>query len=152
MSKKDIYLILAGIRSAYNFRSIFRTADGAGVTKMYLCGISPTPNDTKVVKTSLGTEKTLPWDYHKQIGRLIKKLKNEGVQIIALEQSKQSIDYTKFKPKFPLAIIVGNEVSGLNKKVLSCADVVIEIPMRGEKESLNVAVATGIALFQIITH
>ncbi len=160
MTKQEIYLILHDIRSAYNVGSIFRTADGAGVTKIYLCGISPTPSSrnpstssgfsTKVEKTSLGAEKTVPWEYHRQTWRLINKFIKEGIQVVALEQSKKSIDYRKFKPKFPLALIIGNEIKGINKKILSYTDKIIEIPMNGKKESLNVAVATGIALYQLI--
>lgn len=149
MPKQELCLILHNIRSAYNVGSIFRTADGAGVAKIYLCGISPTPEDIKVLKTSLGTEKTVPWEYHKQTWRLLKQLKECGIKIIALEQTPRSIDYKKFKPKFPLAVLVGGEVKGLNKKILSYVDKIIEIPMYGKKESLNVAVATGIALYKI---
>lgn len=160
------YLVLHNIRSAYNVGSIFRTADGAGVIKIYICGISPTPKKSlnqesrimnyemgnKVAKTALGAEKAVPWEYHKQTWRLLRKLKKEGIRIVALEQTPQPIDYKKLKPKFPLALIVGNEVRGLNKKILSYADKIIEIPMYGKKESLNVAVATGIALYNLIEN
>lgn len=151
MSKNQIFLILNNIRSAYNVGSIFRTADGAGITKIFICGISPTPNDAKVTKTSLGAEKTVSWEYHKQTWRLLKKLKtqNPNLKVVGLEQTDKSTNIFKFKPKFPLVLIVGNEVRGLNKKILSYADKNIEIPMYGKKESLNVAVATGIALYQI---
>ena len=162
MAKQEIYLILNNIRSAYNVGSIFRTADGAGVSKIYICGITPTPSSrnpstgsgfsTKVEKTSLGAEKTVPWEYRKQTRKCLLELKNQNLnlKIIALEQSEKSINLFKFKPKFPLALIVGNEVRGINKKILSYADKIIEIPMHGKKESLNVAVATGIALYQLI--
>lgn len=147
---QEIYLIINNVRSAYNVGSIFRTADSAGVTKIYICGISPTPEDAKVLKTSLGAEKSVPWKYCAQARRLLEKLRKAGMQIVALEQSRKSIDYKKFKPKFPLALIAGNEVRGLNKKILSLTDKIIEIPMYGKKESLNVAVAVGIALYKII--
>ncbi|MBI2064071.1 MAG: TrmH family RNA methyltransferase [Candidatus Yanofskybacteria bacterium] len=165
MPKQELYLILNNIRSAYNIGSIFRTADGVGISKIYLCGISPTPevNDnpsslrssgssSKLSKTALGAEKTVPWEYHKQALRLIKKLKNQNsnLKIIGLEQTNKSMNVFKFKPQFPLALIVGNEVHGLNKKILSYADKIIEIPMYGKKESLNVAVATGIALYKLL--
>ena len=165
MFKGQIFLILHNIRSAYNVGSIFRTADGAGVSKIYLCGISPTPPThevvgapttsvgatNKILKTSLGAEKTVPWEYNKQTWRLLRKLKvkNEKLKIIALEQMPNSKNIFKFKPRFPLALIVGNEVRGLNKKILSYADKIVEIPMFGKKESLNVAVATGIALYKL---
>ncbi len=148
--QQQIYLILHNIRSAYNVGSIFRTADAAGITRVYLCGITPRPPHSKIAKTALGAEKIIWWEYHKQISRLLKRLKDNGTRIIALEQTPGSINYRKFKPKFPLAIIVGNEVRGLNKRILSLTDRIIEIPMYGQKESLNVAVATGVAIYKII--
>lgn len=157
MKKQEIYLILHNIRSAYNVGSIFRTADAAGVNKIYVCGYSPTPDDKKVAKTSLGAEKSVPWEYYKQAWRLLEKLQGEKVQIVALEQTKKSVDYRRFKPKFlpagrqvRLALAVGNEVRGLSKSILSRVDKIIAIPMYGRKESLNVAVATGIALFKLL--
>jgi 23S rRNA (guanosine2251-2'-O)-methyltransferase len=150
MKEQEIYLILHNIRSAYNVGSIFRTADAAGVKKIYLCGYTPTPDNQKVVKTSLGAEKYVPWEYYKQTWQLLKKLKIKKIHIIALEQTKKSVDYRQFKPKFPLALVVGNEVKGLSKKILTYADKIIAIPMYGKKESLNVVVATGIALYKLI--
>ena len=159
MRKNNIYLILAGIRSAYNVGSIFRTADGAGVTKIYLCGITPTPatRDTqqetsKISKTALGAEKSVPWEYHKQTWRLLNELKANGLWLVALEQSKDSKNIFSYKPprNRNIALIVGNEIKGVNEKILSYADNTVEIPMRGKKESLNVAVATGIALYYLM--
>jgi len=150
MKEQEVYLILHNIRSAYNVGSIFRTADAAGVKKVYLCGYTPTPDNQKVVKTSLGAEKYIPWEYYKQTWRLLKKLNANGIQIIALEQTKKSADYRQFKPRFPLALVVGNEVRGLSKKILTYADKIIAIPMYGKKESLNVVVATGITLYKLI--
>ncbi|MBI2057825.1 MAG: RNA methyltransferase [Candidatus Yanofskybacteria bacterium] len=155
--KPIIYLVLHNIRSAYNVGSIFRTADGAGISKIYLCGITPNPKDEpKIAKTSLGAEKHVPWERYKQTWRLLEKLKEQKVKITALEQSKDSIDYRKFKPKFlpagrqvHLALVVGNEVKGLSKKILKYCDKIIEIPMYGKKESLNVSVAAGVALYEI---
>lgn len=150
MPTQEIILILHNIRSAYNVGSIFRIADAAGINKIYVCGYSPTPNDKKVAKTSLGAEKTVPWEYYKQTWRLMEKLKAGGVQIVALEQTKKSVDYRQFRPRFPIALIVGNEVRGLSEAVLKYANKIIEIPMFGKKESLNVAVATGIAIYKLI--
>jgi len=154
-----LFLILHSVRSAYNVGSIFRTADAAGINKIYVCGYSPTPDNKKVVKTALGAERLVPWEYHKQTWRLMEKLnppsprlrKGRGrVQIVALEQTKKSVDYRRFRPRFPMALVVGNEVKGLSKKILEYADKIIAIPMYGKKESLNVAVATGIAIFKIV--
>ncbi len=145
-----MYLILHNIRSAYNVGSIFRTADAAGVQRIYLGGYTPTPNDKKVAKTALGAEKSVPWEYRKQAWRLLERLKKDEVQIIALEQTKKSVDYRKFKPRFPMALMVGNEIRGLSKAVLKYTDKIIEIPMFGKKESLNVSVAVGIAIFKLL--
>ncbi|MBX4200830.1 RNA methyltransferase [Candidatus Parcubacteria bacterium] len=142
---EDFYVICDNIRSLENVGSIFRTADALGVKKIFLCGITAVPPNPKIAKTALGAEKTIPFEYHKQTWRLIKKLKQEKIHIVALEQSQKSILYTQLKPKFPLALIIGHEVKGVSKKALEEADEIIYIPMHGEKESLNVSVAFGVA-------
>jgi tRNA G18 (ribose-2'-O)-methylase SpoU len=119
------------------------------VAKLYLGGITPCPPHPEILKVSLGATKTVPWEHIGQAWRLIDELKNRGVQIVALEQTKKSIPYTKFKSKFPLALIIGNEVSGVSKSLLRRADKVIHIPMYGKKESLNVSVAFGVAGYEI---
>ena len=152
--KKEFYVICDNIRSLENIGSIFRTSDALGVSKIYLCGISgKTPAwevglHKKIAKTALGAEKTVLFEYFKDIGRLIDKLKKDKIEIIALEQDKKAIVYDKFKPKFPLALIVGNEVKGISKKILKKADKIIFLPMCGQKESLNVSVAFGIAGYE----
>jgi tRNA G18 (ribose-2'-O)-methylase SpoU len=149
MKGQEIYLILHNIRSAYNVGSIFRTADAAGIDRIFVCGYSPKPEDKKVAKTALGAEKTVSWEYHGQTWRLLEKLKKEGIQIVALEQTKKSVDYRLFRPRFPMALVLGNEVRGLSKKTLARAEKIIAIPMYGKKESLNVAVAAGIAIYKL---
>ena len=151
-SNKGFYVICDNIRSLENIGSIFRTADAIGVDKMYLCGISGTPPNHKIEKTALGAEKTVPFEYVKQVGRIIDKLKKEGVHIIALEQSKSSVSYDKFKPKFPLALVIGNEVKGVSKSVLKKSNKIIHLPMKGKKESLNVSVAFGVAGYYISSY
>src|SRR3989338_1966507 len=146
---KSFYVICDNIRSLENVGSIFRTADALGVKKVFLCGISGKPPNHKISKTALGAEKTIPFEYHKQTWRLIEKLKKEKVFVVALEQGKKAINYTKLKPKFPLALIIGNEVKGISKKVLQKADKIIYLPMKGKKESLNVAVAFGVAGYRL---
>ncbi len=155
IKKKEIVLILENIRSAENVGSIFRTADAVGVTKIYLVGYTPDPLDRfgkpqkGVVKASLGAEKSIPWEHSVSILPLLKKLKKDNFEIVSLEQSPRSVLYTKYKTQ-KCALVVGNEVEGVSKKTLSCSDVIIEIPMKGNKESLNVSVATGVALFQLV--
>ena len=126
------------------------SADAAGIAKIYLGGYTPTPPEEKVVKTSLGAEKSVAWEKCFNTWQLIEKLKSEGVKIIGLEQSKTSRDYRRLKPKFPIAVVVGNEVSGLSSNILKRVDSVWHIPMRGKKESLNVSVAAGIFLYKIL--
>ena len=147
---KEFYVICDNIRSLENIGSIFRTADALGVSKIFLCGISGFPPNHKISKTALGAEKTIAFEYYKQIGRLIDKLKKDKISIIALEQSKDAISCLKFKPRFPLALILGNEVKGISKAILKKCDKVIELPMAGKKESLNVSVAFGVAGYHII--
>ncbi len=146
---RDFYIICDNIRSLENIGSIFRTADALKVTKVYLCGISGTPPHHKISKTALGAEKDIPFEYHKQTLRLIKKLKKDNISIISLEQSKNSIAYDVLRPKFPLALVIGNEVKGISKNILKVSDVVIDLPMLGKKESLNVSVAFGVAGYEI---
>ena len=159
MVQREIIVVLDNIRSRENVGSIFRTADAAGVSKIYLCGITPTPPHEKISKTALGAEEDVPWEYHKQAGRLVDKLKKEGISIAALERfdkltaSKLKIrtqNIFSFKPRFPLALVLGNEVKGLSPQILKYCDKKISIPMYGKKESLNVAVAFGIAVYQLI--
>ncbi len=151
----SIYLILLNIRSVHNVGTLFRTADAVGVKKIFLVGITPGPHDRfgrprkDFVKTALGAEKTVSYESAPSLARLVKKLKKENVQIVALECGAGGVSYYKFSPKFPLALVLGPEVDGLSKKELALADSVIEIPMAGKKESLNVAVAGGVALFRL---
>ncbi|MDO8529878.1 MAG: RNA methyltransferase [bacterium] len=147
--KGTFFVVCDNIRSLENIGSIFRTADALGVDKIYLCGISGRPPHEKISKTALGAEKTIPFEHHKQLFRLLEKLKKEKVRIVALEQSKKSVDYRKFKPRFPLALIIGNEVKGISQSTQKKADSIIHLPMLGKKESLNVSVAFGVAGYKI---
>jgi 23S rRNA (guanosine2251-2'-O)-methyltransferase len=155
-TKNQTIIILDNIRSTHNVGSIFRTADALGVSKIYLVGYTPKPIDKfgrpvkEIAKTALGAEKTISWETKKSLPALIRNLKREGFQIIAVEQSPKSVDYKKVRKALRSALVIGNEVSGISKKTLSLCDVVTEIPMRGEKESLNVSVAFGVAGFRLL--
>lgn len=148
-------LILENIRSVHNVGAIFRTADAAGVDKIVLVGITPAPIDrfgrarADLAKAALGAEKTMAWKQVTNVGEAVAELRADGFQIISLEQAEGSVDYKKVKVGEKVAIIVGNEVDGVSKEALAMSDVVAEIPMAGGKESLNVSVATGVALFRI---
>ncbi|MEX0917417.1 MAG: TrmH family RNA methyltransferase [Candidatus Paceibacterota bacterium] len=159
MSKEaEKVLLLHNIRSSENVGALFRTADAIGIDAVYLIGYTPAPIDRfgrkepKIAKAALGSEKSLVWEQRENIFELIKMLKEKGFEIVALEQDKHAIDYKKYIPGKKLALIVGNEVVGIEEEVLNLCDHILEIPMRGEKESLNVSVATGIALFRILDH
>ena len=149
MISEKFILVLPNIRSGHNVGAMFRTADGAGVDKIYICGYSPVPPHKEILKVSLGAEQSVPWEYHKQAGRLVQKLKATGYRIVALEQTPKSVTLYQWEPQFPLALIVGNEVTGVPKSLLKLCDEAVEIPMRGKKGSLNVSVASGVALYHI---
>lgn len=148
--ERKVIAILDNIRSRENVGSIFRTADAAGVAKLYLCGITPVPPHDKISKTALGAETTVPWEHTGQTWRLVEKLKKEGYQVVALEKTKTADDIFKFRPKFPVALIVGNEVDGLKPEILKRAEKTLAILQYGQKESLNVAVAFGVSVYALI--
>lgn len=160
--KQKICVVVHNVRSAYNVGAIFRTADAFGASGIYLTGYTPPPSGKNkiyktraqkmIAKTALGAESTVIWKRVKKIGEVIEKLRAKGFEIVALEQNKKSIMYDKFKPRFPLALILGNEPKGINGKILKKCDAIIEIPMCGRKNSLNVAVALGIAGYQLTKH
>lgn len=149
-------LILPDIRSAINVGAIFRTADAVGISKIFLTGYTPRPTDIfdrvqkDIAKSALGAQTWIPWEYKKTLAPLITKLKKDGYSIVAIEQDKRAIDYRTLKKQKNIAFIIGPEVEGLSKRVLDLCDHIVEIPMHGKKESLNVSVATGIALFRIL--
>ena len=155
MTNPDIRILLHNIRSAHNVGSIFRTSDAIGVSRVYLSGYSPLPIDKfkrpikEIAKTALGSEQSIPWENIKNQVTLMKKLKQEGFTIIAIEQDSRAIDYKIFHPKGSVLVLVGNEVRGLSKSMKNHVDTIVEIPMKGKKESLNVAVAYGIAMFRL---
>jgi 23S rRNA (guanosine2251-2'-O)-methyltransferase len=149
-------LILENIRSVHNVGAIFRTADAVGISKIVLVGITPAPIDrfgrarADLAKAALGAEKTMPWQAVATIAEAVESLRAEGFQIISLEQADNSVDYKKVSVADSVAIVVGNEVDGVSKEALALSDIVAEIPMAGDKESLNVSVATGVALFRLL--
>jgi 23S rRNA (guanosine2251-2'-O)-methyltransferase len=154
----SIQVILHNIRSAHNVGAIFRTADGAGVEKIYLTGYTPTPldrfgrMDPTIQKTALGATESVPFEVEADIDVLMSRLRGEGIKIVAVEQDPQAIDYRTMSPASRVAFIFGNEVEGISEEVCSGADEVVHIPMHGKKESLNVSVAAGIILFEAQKH
>jgi len=134
--------------------AIFRTVDAVGISKIILSGITPTPLDRfgnargDFAKCALGSEKSVAWEYVKTPSKILDLLKKDGFEIISVEQSKNSVDYKKVKPKVKTLVVFGTEVSGISKSILKKSDIVAEIPMRGKKESLNVSVSAGIVLYR----
>jgi 23S rRNA (guanosine2251-2'-O)-methyltransferase len=153
---KACVLILDNLRSVENTASIFRTAECLGVSKVVLAGTTPAPVDRfgrkrkDFAKVSLGSEDMLEWEYVTDVKDTIEDLKSQNFQIISLEQDAKSQDITDFSSSKQFALVVGNEVEGVSKEILEISDAIVEIPMQGEKESLNVSVATGIALYELL--
>lgn len=165
--KEETAVVLHNIRSRHNVGSIFRTANAAGISKIYLSGYTPAPTDRfgrevkEISKTALGAQNMIPWEKVKNPAKVFHSLRLQGYKIIAVEQSGESVDYKKVKARGRTAYVFGNETKGLTGSILGKCDVVAEIPMRGVlqrnrpkadvgKESLNVSVAAGIALFRIL--
>jgi tRNA G18 (ribose-2'-O)-methylase SpoU len=160
---KQVYVLLHNIRSTQNVGAILRTCDAVGVSKVFFSGITPSPVDrfgrkrNDVAKSSLGAEDTVEWEVLEEKGSsvedFLKNAKSEGFQIVALEQNENSVDYKELNEKFPAekrVVVLGNEVDGVSKEILDLCDVIGEIPMMGQKESLNVSVSFGIFIFRVL--
>jgi 23S rRNA (guanosine2251-2'-O)-methyltransferase len=146
--------ILEDVRSLWNVGSILRTCDGAGISTVYLCGITGCPPRTEILKTSLGAEEHLAWHYAMHPLDVIPQLQKSGVHVVGLERNSNSSPIKDFKitPSQALALVVGNEVTGISRETLSLCDSINHLPMTGHKESLNVAVAFGIAAYALNSH
>jgi 23S rRNA (guanosine2251-2'-O)-methyltransferase len=144
-----LYLILVDLRSAFNVGSIFRSAECFGVFHIYLCGYTPTPQNKKVQKTAMGTDEFVKWSDKFSVEQVVKKLKKDGFTIYALETTTHSIDISKTVFKKPCALILGNEALGISKETLKLSDGIIQIPLSGWKNSLNVGVCTAICCYEI---
>jgi 23S rRNA (guanosine2251-2'-O)-methyltransferase len=150
VKKLPVYVLLNSIRSNYNVGSIFRTSDGAMIEKLYLCGYTPHPPKKEILKTALGSTESVSWDYVKNPKDIIMKLKEEGIKICALELTSNSRHYSEISESdFPICLLVGNEITGVSQELLDLCDFSIEIPQFGIKQSLNVAVAYGVAIFEL---
>ncbi|MCS7149466.1 MAG: RNA methyltransferase [Caldimicrobium sp.] len=144
-------LLLDNLRSAYNVGSIFRTAECAFIERIILCGITATPPHPGIAKTALGTTERVPWHHEPSTLYAVEKLKRKGYTVASLELTNRSIPIQQLeRPYFPLALVIGNEVTGVAEEVLENSHLIVDIPLFGEKESLNVAVATAVALFLLL--
>lgn len=148
-SVRKIVLILDDIRSLYNVGAMFRSADGFGVGKIYLCGITGTPEQKGLQKVSLGAENSVPWEKVGRTWALLERLKREGYFVVGLEKCDGSVPLPELAPRYPLALLMGNEIRGLTPAIRRRLDAIAEIPMVGIKESFNVSVACGVALYAL---
>lgn len=182
IKRRDIYIICDSVLDTYNIGSIFRLADAIGVRKIYLCGGSETPPNGRIAKASVGTDKWVPWEYVASASEAIADLRKKfstlrlrsgsndnrahprgvlrssrvhpggEIRIVAIEQSKKSVDFRKADYKEPIAFVVGHETEGVSKEVLDIADEIVEIPMFGVNISLNVMVSLAIVLYNAIRY
>ncbi|MGV3527119.1 MAG: TrmH family RNA methyltransferase [Candidatus Sericytochromatia bacterium] len=144
---QELILIAHSVRSLHNVGSMFRTADGAGVRKLYLTGYSGFPPRPEISKTALGAEDALDWEQSWEIEPVLENLRQDGWKIVAVERETGSIPYTALPPWPRVALVMGNEVSGLEPEVLEYADALVHVPMYGMKQSLNVSVCAGVVLY-----
>src|SRR3989339_955288 len=153
MNQREIVLILPNIRSCHNVGAMFRTADAFAISKLYLVGYTATPPKIQIDKVSLGAEQWMPWEKREELEGVISELKDDGYDIVALEKSAESSPISNFKliisNEAKIALIVGNEVDGIDDTILDMCDHVVHIPMLGKKESLNVSIAAGVAMYAL---
>jgi len=146
-----LYVLADNIRSLYNVGSVFRTSDAILVKQLILSGYTPTPPRREIEKTALGATKSVPWEYVQDPLDAIARLRESKVKVFCLEQTDQSVPYTSFhRSDFPLCLVIGNEVTGVSPEVIQACDAAIDIPMLGIKHSLNVAVAYGVAAYELL--
>ena len=145
-----VCVLCENIRSLYNVGSIFRTSDGANIEKLYLCGYTGYPPRKEIDKTALGSVDSVPWERVEDPAEVITDLRARGYRIIALEHTDRSIEYDKMEYDYPLLLVLGNEVDGVSDEITALCDMAVEIPMYGLKQSLNVSVAYGIVIYQIV--
>lgn len=152
IKRRDIYFILDDILDTYNVGGIFRLADGIGVKKVYLCGVTETPPNPRIKKASINTTEWVSWEYKENAILAIESLRKEvpNIQIVAVEQDEKSIPYTEVDYKLPIALLVGNETAGTSKEVLEKCDQIAEIPMFGVNKSLNVIISLGIVAYGML--
>jgi len=151
LKKNPIYIILDNVLDTYNVGAIFRLADAIAAEKVFLCGLTETPPNPKIKKASVNTWQWVNWEYAESAAQAIQNLKSkvQNIKTYSIEQAKGSVPLAKFKPEFPAAIVVGNETNGITQDVLDMSDAVVELPMYGINNSLNVMVTLGIVLYHL---
>lgn len=152
IKRNPIYLVLDNVIDTYNIGSLFRLADAIASEKMYICGETEYPPNSKIHKAAVGTEEWVPWEKIDSAIEIVKKIKADGAYIIAVEQADNSIPYPLLSTHldFPCAIVIGNETDGISKEVLEASDVIVELPMMGVNKSLNVWGSAAVIAYQVL--
>jgi 23S rRNA (guanosine2251-2'-O)-methyltransferase len=150
IGKLPVSVLLDNVRSMYNVGAFFRTADGAGIERLYLSGITPPAEKRGVAKTALGAEQTVVWERHADPAQLLRDLAAHGHQIAAIETSVHAVDLFDWMPAFPVCLVFGHEVDGIRPEIARLCEVHIRIPMLGSKHSLNVATAGGVVMYELL--
>jgi 23S rRNA (guanosine2251-2'-O)-methyltransferase len=145
-----VSVLLDNVRSMYNIGSFFRTMDAVGCAKLYLCGITARPPQRAIAKTALGSEETVAWEYHADPVSLARDLRARNIELAAIETTPHAVDLFDWQPRFPVCLLFGHEVDGLNPLLLEACDTHVRIPMLGRKHSLNVATAGGVAVYELL--
>jgi tRNA G18 (ribose-2'-O)-methylase SpoU len=148
--RQPVHVVVDNVRSAFNVGSFFRTADAAAAEHMHLCGMTAHPPHKKLEKTALGAFEYVPWTYYERTTRAIDALKDKGIPVVAVEAAEGSVSYTAYEWPQPVAIVFGNEVTGISEKILNRCDATVSIPMLGYKNTVNVATAFGVILFEVL--
>jgi 23S rRNA (guanosine2251-2'-O)-methyltransferase len=151
--KNPIVVVLDNVRSLHNVGSAFRTADAFALRKLYLCGITGSPPHKEITKTALGADESVDWEHVPDPVALVRQLKEEGFQVVAVEQAEGSVQLPDFRPELgqAYALVFGNEVFGVTEEVVTAADTVVEIPQYGTKHSLNISVAVGVVVWDVLS-
>jgi 23S rRNA (guanosine2251-2'-O)-methyltransferase len=145
-----VSVLLDNVRSLYNVGSFFRTADAAGLEKLYLCGITGHPPGRAIAKTALGAEESVPWEHSWAPLSVLRSLRAAGREIAAIETSVRAVDLFDWTPRFPVCVVFGHEVEGVQPEVSALCDTHVRIPMLGAKHSLNVATAGGVVVYELL--
>jgi 23S rRNA (guanosine2251-2'-O)-methyltransferase len=150
IERLPVSIVLENVRSMYNVGAFFRTADASGVARLHLCGITAAPPKHAISKTALGADEVVPWEHHRDAPELVHRLRAEGCEIAAIETSLHAVDLFDWQPRFPVALLYGHETDGLTPQLSAMADTHVRIPMLGKKHSLNVAIAGGVVVFELL--
>ena len=150
LERNPVHIVLDNLRSAFNVGSIFRTSDAGAAAHIHLCGLTAYPPHVKLEKTALGALEYVPWTYHSTVDHALERLRAEGIPIVAIEVAESAVSHVAYPWPKPVAMVMGNEVTGILPETLAKCDAVVQIPMHGYKNTINVATAFGVVLYEIL--